>query len=252
MQSNKALNRTAPLPVSSSVRLMDNMYKIIIIFFMIIYLLSGLCFIKHPVIYASKSKQLECSKNQFISKKLGKNVKDNNIIIQMQITTTHNFIGGLITKTPKILITKEGTWSSIEDDIPLEKNITKDGGLTITELKKVRRVAQKKLSKNQMEQLHTLIHKINNFEALKLLSFFDDMEDDTSYTSLSINYNDDRPVVTIDVGNYNFYIHIDSEEYYHKMKSYKAGELIKYEVAMSNWNAYFELVKFIDSLGVVN
>jgi cellulose synthase/poly-beta-1,6-N-acetylglucosamine synthase-like glycosyltransferase len=121
----------------------------ILLFLIIIFLLSGLYFIENISQYFSNSKQVEYSRNQSKSKKVKTNMENNNIIIQAQGTQVSYFAGTRIKKSPKILITKGGTWNRIEDDIPLEKTMTKDGELTITELKKVRRVTQKKLSQSQ-------------------------------------------------------------------------------------------------------
>jgi hypothetical protein len=119
----------------------------ILLFLIIIFLLSGLYFIENISQYFSNSKQVEYSRNQSKSKKVKTNMENNNIIIQAQGTQVSYFAGTRIKKSPKILITKGGTWNRIEDDIPLEKTMTKDGELTITELKKVRRVTQKSYHK---------------------------------------------------------------------------------------------------------
>ena len=129
----------------------------ILLFLIIIFLLSGLYFIENISQYFSNSKQVEYSRNQSKSKKVKTNMENNNIIIQAQGTQVSYFAGTRIKKSPKILITKGGTWNRIEDDMPLEKTMTKDGELTITELKKVRRVTQKKLSQSQMERLYGLM-----------------------------------------------------------------------------------------------
>jgi len=221
----------------------------ILLFLIIIFLLSGLYFIENISQYFSNSKQVEYSRNQSKSKKVKTNMENNNIIIQAQGTQVSYFAGTRIKKSPKILITKGGTWNRIEDDIPLEKTMTKDGELTITELKKVRRVTQKKLSQSQMERLYGLIYKINNVEAVSRLNYFAvDVDDADSFTSLSINYNDGRPIVAVNISSFVDFSNVSSEEYYHEMSSHKNGEVINYEVMMSNWNAYIELLKFIYSL----
>ena len=177
-------------------------------------------------------------------------MENNNIVIQIQRTHASYFAVTHITEEPKILITKGGTWSCIENAMPLEKTITKEGAYTITELKKVRRVLQKKLSQSQMEKLYGLMHKINNFEAIISLNDLYPMDDAESYTSLSIKYNDGRPIVYMNISNYINFDNMSPEGYYgdSNIRHREKEDVIKYEVMMSNWKAYIELVKYIYSL----
>jgi hypothetical protein len=175
-------------------------------------------------------------------------MENNNIVIQIQRTHASYFAVTHIAEEPKILITKGGTWSCIENAMPLEKTITKEGAYTITELKKVRRVIQKKLSQSQMEKLHSLIHKINNVEAIIGLNDIYRTADSESYTSLSINYNDGRPIVAMNISNYIDFDNMSSVSYYSHMRSHEQEKVIKYEVVVINWKAYNELVKYIYSL----
>ena len=191
---------------------------------------------------------IECSKDRPVPQKMKNNMENKNIVIQIQRTHVSYFAGTEITKEPKIFITKGGTWSRIEDDIPLEKKITQDGALKITELKKTRRVTQKKLSQNQMEKLYSLMYKINNFEAVISLNALYPMDDGDSYTSLSINYNDGRPVVNVNISNFIHFDDMSPKEYYYAHRHSAKEDVIQYEIVMSNWKAYIELVEYIYSL----
>ena len=96
-------------------------------------------------------------------------------------------------------------------------------------------------------KLHSLIHKINNVEAIISLNDLYPMDDYDSYTSLSINYNDGRPIVAMNISNFIEFDNMSPESYYYQRRN-SAKNVIKYEVVMSNWKAYIELVKYIYSL----